>query len=100
MTVSNTLLSSKKDDVLARGFELTLATYAPETAVLLKKQKNEDQDAEVSRKWYVVETTDKHLVLFAEPVATILYTKSIAGNARCVEKTEISCQQSVQQVFG
>ena len=40
MTVSNALLASKKDDILARWFELTLATYAPETAVLWKKQKD------------------------------------------------------------
>ncbi|MEF3695959.1 RsbRD N-terminal domain-containing protein [Desulfolutivibrio sp.] len=40
MTVSNALLAQKKDDILDRWFDLTLATYAPETAVLWKKQKD------------------------------------------------------------
>ncbi len=40
MLPSNALLLRKKDDILARWFDLTLATYAPETAVLWKKQKD------------------------------------------------------------
>lgn len=40
MAVSCALLGQKKDDILARWFDLTLATYAPETAVLWKKQKD------------------------------------------------------------
>lgn len=40
MSPACTLLTQKKDDILARWFDLTLATYAPETAVLWKKQKD------------------------------------------------------------
>ncbi len=40
MSPARTLLIEKKDDILARWFDLTLATYAPETAVLWKKQKD------------------------------------------------------------
>jgi hypothetical protein len=40
MAVPCALLGQKKDDILARWFDLTLATYAPETAVLWKKQKD------------------------------------------------------------
>jgi len=40
MALPSALLCQKKDDILARWFDLTLATYAPETAVLWKKQKD------------------------------------------------------------
>lgn len=40
MAVPSALLGQKKEDILARWFDLTLATYAPETAVLWKKQKD------------------------------------------------------------
>ncbi|QLA17753.1 RsbRD N-terminal domain-containing protein [Desulfolutivibrio sulfoxidireducens] len=40
MSPTSTLLLQKKDAILDRWFDLTLATYAPETAYFWKKQKD------------------------------------------------------------